>query len=428
MRSIKSAVKHKQGIRGQQVIELLSSHGGFRPHPERVFGERGKFVEDLVDIVNQDPIFICEPPDNLSEEEKAMSEAEEQARMQAGDVVVKWDHLISVVNLLEEWCSKEPGKSESFTGSLKMYFPRHHQQELEHLTAKWGSLSILWKPIIEGKRVERWRSLGPHGEDSTLTHFQEPPTTKHFSLLWVPLDEIRDYFGDHVGMYVSWLVTYTKSLVWPALLGLAVQIYGIARLVNDDITDLTESLAIIPFAAFLGLWSGIFLSQWRARETELAFLWGSEGSEEMAPVRAEFKGKLVINMETHDEKLVHPSMAVLATKLIVSTGLSMSLMLLTAFLAFCATLIQYYGRPSRDQIFCVDFEGNVLADVDTKKLCEDTATIINGTSYEASWQDGWAEGTTFFEKRKFGEQLCGLDISTLVLIKCYAGQFCLQAS
>lgn len=44
---------------------------------------------------------------------------------------------------------------------------------------------------------------------------------------------------------------------------------------------------MIPFAAFLSLWSGIFLSQWRARETELAFLWGSEGSEETAPVQTE---------------------------------------------------------------------------------------------------------------------------------------------
>ena len=125
-------------------------------------------------------------------------------------------------------CSKEPGKSEKFTGSLKMYFPRHHKRELEHLAMKWGSLRILWwvyksandnschlhlglserthpcmllfgggytatttifgcgcgcdcggggggggrKLWITGKNVERWRPPGTHGENNTLSYHQ----------------------------------------------------------------------------------------------------------------------------------------------------------------------------------------------------------------------------------------------------------------
>ena len=39
------------------------------------------------------------------------------------------------------------------------------------------------------------------------------------NLTYQPLEEIRDYFGDGIGMYFSWLGTYTKALFAMSILG-----------------------------------------------------------------------------------------------------------------------------------------------------------------------------------------------------------------
>lgn len=39
------------------------------------------------------------------------------------------------------------------------------------------------------------------------------------SLVYQPLEEIRDYFGDDVGLYFSWLGTYTRGLFVMSSLG-----------------------------------------------------------------------------------------------------------------------------------------------------------------------------------------------------------------
>jgi hypothetical protein len=41
-------------------------------------------------------------------------------------------------------------------------------------------------------------------------------------VFWVPLDVIRDYFGDHVGLYSAWLGLYTEKLFTPGVVGLLV--------------------------------------------------------------------------------------------------------------------------------------------------------------------------------------------------------------
>jgi hypothetical protein len=59
--------------------------------------------------------------------------------------------------------------------------------------------------------------------------------------------------------------------------------------------------------------------------------------------------------ETHREKLVHASQSTRVLKLVLSLLISLSLMSATAFLAFCATLLQYSDDPPRESQFCTDF-------------------------------------------------------------------------
>ena len=100
----------------------------------------------------------------------------------------------------------------------------------------------------------------------------------------MPVDSVRDYFGDAVGLYAEWLSLYTRMLVWPALLGFVVWAASPGSIEDNQL--------VLPYSIYLCIWSAVFLSIWKRRENELQFLWGSEEVEETAPVRRNFIGVL----------------------------------------------------------------------------------------------------------------------------------------
>ena len=404
MKEVKNKIDKSDEIRGQELVELLSSHGAFRPNAEEIFGKGGRLIAEVAKAVLADSFFTVEPESEMDEEEVAMFKARQEHLMEKGEHVVTWDEVVGVVDILDKYCEVEPGKSEVFQGSLKMFFPRHNEKERAYLKQKWGSFHIMAQCYITGKSAEKWQGLTPHGQSLSVTYYQQPEDTKHFSWLWVPIDEIRDYFGDHVGMYTCWLVMYTKSLVWPAALGLIVYVVGNTEEATGGIRDSTESVWLIPYAMFLSLWSSVFLASWRSKESELSFLWGSEHFEETAPVRAEFRGNLQVNAETHVEKIVHASQFGKVMKVVISQTISISLMLLTAFVAFAVTLIQYYGRPSKEDTYCVDFMNNKLDDIDVFQCAEPDLFVTNATTGDTgpnTWVDGYEEGISFYDKNKY---------------------------
>ncbi|PRD34405.1 UNVERIFIED_CONTAM: Anoctamin-7 [Trichonephila clavipes] len=48
-----------------------------------------------------------------------------------------------------------------------------------------------------------------------------------------PLDHIREYFGEKIGIYFAWLGFYTGWLFPAAVVGLAVFLYGVLTMHND---------------------------------------------------------------------------------------------------------------------------------------------------------------------------------------------------
>ena len=81
------------------------------------------------------------------------------------------------------------------------------------------------------------------------------------------------------------------------------------------------------YSVLLSLWSVVFLSIWKRREAELAFLFGTEGFEKKQQARKEFKGVTYVNEETHHEevgydrslkaKLIRVGIRVLTTVVII---------------------------------------------------------------------------------------------------------------
>ena len=102
-------------------------------------------------------------------------------------------------------------------GTLESYFPLHVSSELQYLRQEWGNPACLFRGCLIGYDPEeepKTYDPGPpkklefntHGSCGNTLHEHTLP----WSLVYQPLEEIRDYFGDDVGLYFSWLGKYTK--------------------------------------------------------------------------------------------------------------------------------------------------------------------------------------------------------------------------
>ncbi|XP_074649330.1 anoctamin-4-like [Tubulanus polymorphus] len=142
-----------------------------------------------------------------------------------------------------------------------------------------------------------------------------------------PLDLIRKYFGEKIGIYFCWLGFYTSMLIPASIIGLAVFIYGCATIFDnipsEDICNVTKAGGLIMcplcdkycaywklkksclfsrltyifdnpatvfFAGFMCLWATMFLEMWKRKEAEIGYDWDVAGFEEEEEViRPEFE-------------------------------------------------------------------------------------------------------------------------------------------
>lgn len=436
MQLVKSDLARKKPIQARRVRELMSTHGAFRPHAAEILGQE---VENLREQVVADPFYMIEPEHQLSKHELATLHAEEEHMRALGLEVPKYEDVAKVVQMFEEYTSKEPGLSEEFTGSVKMFFPLHNQDELDFLKYSWGTYSLICQPYCKGKTSE--------GE-GTSNYFRASMDDKHMSAFYTPIDTIRDYFGEHVGLYQAWLVLYTKYLCFPACIGLIIQFY---QIFSPDV-DSTNNWLMVPYSVLLCLWSAQFNISWKRRENELKFLWGSEQVEEEELVRPDFKGRLVIDPVTQGEEIQYYSACARATRIILSTLVSTAFVLTVIFLAFTATTVRFHNAPDPSDVYCAEqitYQGplvvngtqqNVTANgTDTgvpivvnitdhlridgifnkvdcqslaKKQTVDVFGIMDGISVvhhvddadviHTTWVDGWPAGTSDFDKNKWG--------------------------
>uniref|UniRef100_A0A665UDP9 Anoctamin n=1 Tax=Echeneis naucrates TaxID=173247 RepID=A0A665UDP9_ECHNA len=130
-----------------------------------------------------------------------------------------------------------------------------------------------------------------------------------------PIDLVRKYFGEKIGLYFAWLGVYTQLLVPASIVGIIVFGYGVAT-VNTNIPSLEmcderlnftmcplcdgacdfwqlstacgtarashlfDNPATVFFAIFMSLWAVLFLEHWKRRQISLSFSWDLTGIEE----------------------------------------------------------------------------------------------------------------------------------------------------
>uniref|UniRef100_A0A4W6FZ87 Anoctamin n=1 Tax=Lates calcarifer TaxID=8187 RepID=A0A4W6FZ87_LATCA len=130
-----------------------------------------------------------------------------------------------------------------------------------------------------------------------------------------PIDLVRKYFGEKIGLYFAWLGVYTQLLIPASIVGIIVFGYGVAT-VDTDIPSLEmcderlnftmcplcdgacdfwqlstacgtarashlfDNPATVFFAIFMSLWAVLFLEHWKRRQISLSFSWDLTGIEE----------------------------------------------------------------------------------------------------------------------------------------------------
>ncbi|XP_043943405.1 anoctamin-2-like [Protopterus annectens] len=144
-----------------------------------------------------------------------------------------------------------------------------------------------------------------------------------------PVNLIRKYFGEKIGLYFAWLGVYTELLIPASLIGIIVFLYGCLT-VDTDIpsnemcdqgnnftmcplcdrfcdywklgsacataraSHLFDNPATVFFSVFMALWATMFLEHWKRRQMRLSYYWDLTGlEEEEEHPRPEYETKLL---------------------------------------------------------------------------------------------------------------------------------------
>ncbi|XP_063802438.1 anoctamin-5 isoform X3 [Pseudophryne corroboree] len=146
-----------------------------------------------------------------------------------------------------------------------------------------------------------------------------------------PLDLIRKYYGEKIGIYFAWLGFYTEMLFYAAVVGFLCFLYGLVTMDNSnsskEICDkdiggqiimcplcdqrcefwrlnstcepsqyshLFDNVATLFFAIFMGIWVTLFLEFWKRRQARLEYEWDLvdfEEEQQQLQLRPEYEAK-----------------------------------------------------------------------------------------------------------------------------------------
>ncbi|XP_038035034.1 anoctamin-5 isoform X11 [Anas acuta] len=146
-----------------------------------------------------------------------------------------------------------------------------------------------------------------------------------------PLDLIRKYYGEKIGIYFAWLGFYTEMLFLAAVVGVICFLYGLftmdENMSSKEICDpaiggeiimcplcdreceywrlnttcesseyshLFDNVATLFFAIFMGIWVTLFLEFWKRRQARLKYEWDLvdfEEEQQQLQLRPEYEAK-----------------------------------------------------------------------------------------------------------------------------------------
>nr|DBA30962.1 TPA: hypothetical protein GDO54_006883 [Pyxicephalus adspersus] len=180
-------------------------------------------------------------------------------------------------------------------------------------------------PLHEGGYRSK-NSIKTHGADNHRHLLFECWASWGVWYKYQPLDLVRRYFGEKIGLYFAWLGWYTGMLFPAAIIGLFVFLYGMFTLdscqvsreicgatnitmcplcdkycpfmrlsdscVYAKVTHLFDNGATVFFAVFMAVWATVFLEFWKRRRAVIAYDWDLiDWEEEEEEIRPQFEAK-----------------------------------------------------------------------------------------------------------------------------------------
>ena len=112
----------------------------------------------------------------------------------------------------------------------------------------------------------------------TLTIFQRPGL--------FPVDQVKDYLGEKIGLYFAFITYYTQMLIPAGVVGLLFWIVYASDGNNSD------GKATPYYAVFVGVWATLFQEFWQRKEKSCVLKWGMDGYEQQESIRPSFQGTL----------------------------------------------------------------------------------------------------------------------------------------
>jgi len=118
---------------------------------------------------------------------------------------------------------------------------------------------------------------------------------KRWLVLWqwpwnLPLDLIRDYFGERIGFYFLYLQHYTTMLLGPAVLGVVCEVLAVLGTKTQVIPMTVSEIAYMVYLCIMLFWSTIYVAIWKGKQSTLGMQWGMTGYEANELDRPLFEG------------------------------------------------------------------------------------------------------------------------------------------
>ncbi|EGR34469.1 protein kinase domain protein [Ichthyophthirius multifiliis] len=166
-----------------------------------------------------------------------------------------------------------------------------------------------------------------------------------FNYYDIPQKEIRDYFGEKIALYFTFLTFYIKFTLPIAFLALPVFIIQELNIGSSDENEddglLEQSFSII-FTLIVVLWANIFCGQWKLIETQFVLKYGMQDIDDDDNIRPGFKGQYVrsiisnkLNELSYDKnetlKIEFLTWAIIFIVMIVNTIIIYALLYLQVF-------------------------------------------------------------------------------------------------
>eukprot|EP00736_Rhodelphis_marinus_P013030 Rmarinus@m.25944 len=180
----------------------------------------------------------------------------------------------------------------SFLSREKMIIVQHVVEGDEELGGAGINVGMA---IKEGTLVQFFPMHGD-GLDELIRAWSE----KYDGLTNQPLDSIRDYYGEKIGLYFAFLGFYTHMLYGPAGFGFILYIGQVAAGDNDNVS------VISLYCIFMSIWGILFLELWGRENIRIAYRWNVMDFEEEQRPRADFVGKDRINPITGMREKYYP--------------------------------------------------------------------------------------------------------------------------